>query len=381
MEQNCWQVWPDRGLLIAPDPIVRLRDVVGADFPVPLPQLEAVEQIAADLPDLLENRKIRQTLRDLPVVDFSALKQNPLGDFRIIERLQQIYAYFASAYIYATHEQPIQHIPQGVAVPLVLLSELVERPPILAYSNYVLNNWRKIDPAGEIALGNLELNQNFLGNPDEIWFILVHVDIEARAAETLAGLQTAAQGAHAGDDKRVGEGLTAISSGLDRMIRSFARMPEGCNPDVYYFRVRPYIFGFNDIVYEGVFDNVPQNYRGQTGAQSSIIPALVAGLGIEHEKSSLMEHLRIMQDYMPKPHREFMAEMGTAPIRPLVIQYAELHGVYNACIEKMIAFRKLHYHFATEYIFKKVDNPLGTGGTVFMDWLHRLIGETEQHQV
>jgi indoleamine 2,3-dioxygenase len=47
----------------------------------------------------------------------------------------------------------------------------------------------------------------------------------------------------------------------------------------------------------------------------------------------------------------------------------------------MTEFRSLHYHFATEYIFRKVSNPVGTGGTVFMDWLKQLIGETEQQLV
>ena len=45
-------------------------------------------------------------------------------------------------------------------------------------------------------------------------------------------------------------------------------MPEGCSAEVYFKKVRPYIFGFTDIVYEGCFGDVPQSYRGETGAQS-----------------------------------------------------------------------------------------------------------------
>ena len=39
-----------------------------------------------------------------------------------------------------------------------------------------------------IELGNIALLQNFLGGMDEEWFILVHVDIEARAGSALAGM-------------------------------------------------------------------------------------------------------------------------------------------------------------------------------------------------
>ncbi len=96
------------------------------------------------------------------------------------------------------------------------------------------------------------------------------------------------------------------------MIASFHRMPEGCDSDVYYFKVRPYIFGFNEVIYEGAFGNQPQTFRGQTGAQSSIVPALVAALGLQHETTGLTQHLDIMKAYMPKPHREFVESMHAA---------------------------------------------------------------------
>jgi indoleamine 2,3-dioxygenase len=48
-----------------------------------------------------------------------------------------------------------------------------------------------------------------------------------------------------------------------------------------YLNFRTFIMGIkgneeifpNGVVYKGVFDNKPQYYRGETGAQDSIIPA------------------------------------------------------------------------------------------------------------
>lgn len=376
MQQVCWNVWPDRGLLINPDPVASL---IPFNLPVSTEALEDIENVALGLPDLLENRQIRTRLEKLPVYDVRAMAQLPAEQFHLIERLQQMYAYFASSYVYATHEEAATRLPAGVAVPLVELSKLVERPPILAYTNYVLNNWRLRDPNGGIVLDNLELNQNFLGNKDEAWFILVHVDIEARAAVAMTGLEAAAA---ATDPDTLQSALEKVAAGLTEMIRTFHRMVEGCDSDVYYFKVRPYIFGFNNIAYEGVeeFGGVMQNYRGQTGAQSSIIPAMVAGLGLRHEQNGLMQHLEIMKAYMPKPHRELIGRMRHSKVRAMVEQHSNRPGlveVYNLCLQQMLEFRRLHYHFATIYIFQKVENPLGTGGTVFMEWLHQLIDETE----
>jgi hypothetical protein len=58
-----------------------------------------------------------------------------------------------------------------------------------------------------------------------------------------------------------------------------------------------------------------------------------------------------------------------------------LAETYIECLRQMLEFRRLHYHYATKYIAEKVKNPLGTGGTIFMDWLHQLIDETERQLV
>lgn len=379
MPRECWNVWEDRGFLMNPDPPQSIADAV--DFP----PINHLQSIATELPQLLETRNIRRTLDELPVYDLAPLQLESL-DGHIVERMMQIYSYFASAYVYANPDDPAHCIPAGVAVPLVQLAHRVERPPILSYSNYVLNNWQRIDPHGGITIGNLRLNQAFLGNKDEAWFVLIHVDIEARAADALQAVQAATKAMVQNDETAFETALERVHCSIGSMITTFHRMPEGCDPNVYYYAVRPYIFGFDEMVYEGVaeYGGKPQSFRGQTGAQSSIVPTLVAALGLEHEQTGLTDHLNVMQQYMPKPHREFMAQMSHVDVRPYVLNHAHntvLVEAYNECLRKVTEFRSLHYHFATEYIFKKVSNPVGTGGTIFMDWLNQLIVETEQQLV
>jgi indoleamine 2,3-dioxygenase len=384
MNQNCWQIWPDRGFLINPDPLVRLTSSSALSALVPHDTLEHLQQVSTDLPELLQQRKVRTVLDALPVYDMSPLNQ--ITDFYVVERLMQLYGYLASAFVYATNEEPEHRIPAGVAQPLYQLAQMVERPPILTYTSYVLTNWQRAEANAGIEVDKLALVQNFLGVRDEQWFILIHTDIEARAAGALAGIQAAATGAKEHDAAKVEAALGEISASLQHMQKTFDRMPEECNSDVYYFRVRPYIFGFTDIVYEGVeaFGGKPQSFRGQTGAQSSIIPSLVAGLGLQHEQTGLTQHLDVMKAYMPKPHREFIAAMGDTCIRAFVVENASntaLAEAYNECLRNVLAFRKLHLHYATTYIANKVMNPVGTGGTVFMDWLSQLVQETEAQLV
>jgi indoleamine 2,3-dioxygenase len=254
-----------------------------------------------------------------------------------------------------------------------------------------MNNWRRLDANGPIALGNIELMQNFAsgdnGKGDEDWFILVHVDIEARAGAGMKALVRAGKGAQAGDSAEVEQGLAGLAASLGEMNRTMDRMPERCRPEVYFLKVRPYIFGFNGVVYEGRFGGAPQSYRGETGAQSSIVPSLLVGLGIKHKNSMLTAHLDDMRNYMPPAHREFV--MSRVDVRPHVMEASKrgdatgrrLRDLYNACLAEVIAFRTRHFEYAVNYIEKRVDNPLATGGTPYISWLKQLIEETKAYHI
>jgi indoleamine 2,3-dioxygenase len=362
----------DRGFLVDPDPAPTLA--AWADL---LPaETYTVEAAALELPALLKTDHVRAAIEALPLIHFPFhARHRPL----LLERLMQLYTFLASAYVHAPDMPEAHRLPASVAVPLVQLADWKQRPPMLAYADYVLRNWQRIDPAGEIGLANTTTVQNFIGGADESWFIRTHVEIEAQAAGALKGLWSAAQ--QTDDLDALEAGLGQIPASIDRMIASFHRMPEGCDPDVYYQRVRRYNMGFKAVVYEGVdkFGGLPQTYRGGSGAQSSVIPALVAGLGIQHETSGLTHHLDAMQAYMPKPHRDFIAHMKTARIRQQVInaERPPLTDVYNECLRKVLAFRTEHLRYADLYIAQR-GSAVGTGGTLFMDWLAQMTRETER---
>src|ERR1019366_6093236 len=168
-----------------------------------------------------------------------------------------------------------------------------------------------------------------------------------------------------------------IEASMHQANETLNRMPEQCSPDVYFRKVRPYIFGFDNIIYEGCFDDNPQSYRGETGAQSSIVPTMLMALGIQHKNSLLTKHLEDMQNYMPVPHRQFIRE--TVSVRDFVIRHGgSLTERYNACLSELIAFRSRHFEYAVNYIEKKVANPLGTGGTPYIPWLRQMLEETKE---
>jgi indoleamine 2,3-dioxygenase len=107
------------------------------------------------------------------------------------------------------------------------------------------------------------------------------------------------------------------------------------------------------------------------------MPLLVAFMKIPHKPSALMNHLADMRNFMPAEHRELIAEVeALPPVRPLAEREA-----FNDVLEAMASFREIHYGWANEYIHKWAEDPRGTGGTPYMQWLGQLIDETRQHRI
>jgi indoleamine 2,3-dioxygenase len=149
------------------------------------------------------------------------------------------------------------------------------------------------------------------------------------------------------------------------------RIPEKMDPALYYRTFRPYIRFFENVVYEGVGDT-PVNFRGETGAQSSIMPALVSFMKVAHQQSMLTDHLADMRRFMPALHRKLLQDIERMP-PPRNMAGA---AAYNGVLDAMATFREVHLGWARQYVDRWVEDPRGTGGTPFMRWLSQLMNET-----
>jgi indoleamine 2,3-dioxygenase len=367
----------ERGFLPLPDPLTHL------------PQEYAVwDDVGQDLPKLLATRQARTVLDSLPVLDSERLPN------AAVPRAMLLLSFFGHAYVYQTWQsEAATRLPAAIAQPWAAVAARLGRPPILSYASYALDNWRRLDPGGPIELGNLALLQNFLGGLDEEWFVTVHVQIEAEAAPALAALPAAESAAANADTEALASKLDTIAAALERMNRTLLRMPERCDPYIYYHRVRPFIHGWQQhpVTYEGVLEHAgtPQAYYGETGAQSTIVPSLDAALGIRHRQDELRTYLAEMRRYMPRGHVAFLEQLERGPsVRDFVSrsQSAELRARYDACVAGVEAFRSTHLDYASRYIQKQAQvgvNPTeyGTGGTPFMRYLKKHRNETHDNRM
>ena len=351
---------------------------------------EEWDQYGKDLPKLLMGTNFRARVRALPTFNVAALK----GEAEI-QRAMLVLSYIGQAYQWSENSAATL-MPSNLAKPWFEVGKLVGRPPILSYQSYASDNWRRFDKSGPIACGNIGLLQCFLGGQDEEWFILIHIEIEKKAGKALKAIEDAQAAVVGNDADQVESALTNLRASLAAMYAVLDRMPERCDPYIYFHRVRPYIFGWRNnpslpdgVIYEGVdeYKGIGQKFRGETGAQSAIIPAMDGVLGIEHERDELREYLMEMRTYMPPKHVAFIEAVEAGPsVRNFVIsaQRSSLTSVFNECVELVANFRAMHLEYAGRYIHAQAQatpgNPsaVGTGGTPFMTYLRKHRDETKK---
>lgn len=372
LDRERFGVDPTHGFLAAAPP-TSLRAADGSS-------LARLDDLARRLPDLLDGGDLRSTVESLDPPDTGAL--DGLSEPELV-RVYAVSGFLASAYVHEIGAPDVDSIPAGVAVPLHGSTARLDRTPMLSYDAYVLANWTRRDAERPLTPHNLRSITTFTGLEDESWFVRIHVAIEAAAGPAVAAIGDLQQGVVDDDPDRVRDALHAVEDAIRGIVALFERMPEHNEPETYGTAFRAYLGGFNGIEYEGV-DALegPQSYRGGSGAQSSIFPALDAALGIDHDENPLIDHLRTLQRDMPPAHRAFLDAVREGPDLRGYIGDAddELVGAYDDCLDAMVHFRERHVDIVGTYLTARTNDPKGTGGTPFSRFLGTLTDETRAAQ-
>ncbi|KAL1917843.1 uncharacterized protein VTP21DRAFT_3677 [Calcarisporiella thermophila] len=347
---------------------------------------------------LIENKKIRERIDQLPLLDISHLKS--AKDYK---RALVVLTFLTHAYVWG-ETTPTESLPAAIAVPIVKVADHLGMHPI---SNHlVLGPWncRLRDPNAPATIENITIRHTFMGSPEEAWFYHVTVSVEAAGADAIAAVVDGIEAVHQNDATKLVHCLKRISAAILRMSENITRMYDNLSPSFFFNRIRHYISGWNDptkfpkgLLYTGVGGKGSmgeyRQYVGATAAQSSLLQALDAGLGVIHYdengkpkgNSTLIE----MRGYMLGAHRQFIEKLEEHPyIREYVHKSMseDLVEEYNKCIQNIKAFRDYHVQIVTRYIiiqakiFNK-DNAQGTGGTAIIPFLRQLRDETNQGEI
>lgn len=279
--------------------------------------------------------------------------------------------------------------------------------PWMEYAgSYALFNYRLEDPKAGLDYSNLRLIRAFEHGLDpsssEAGFVLVHVDMVKNSGPLVSGTMAcldslSPSGPHATcavlQRNDFNTGLRTVLQTMKKVNATMETMWGKSKPSSYT-SFRTFIFGItsqsmfpNGVVYEGVNDNKPMSFRGESGANDSMIPLMDNLLCLPLPDTPLTEILRDFREYRPSNHRAFLqmvkeraleadtrgfalaeaAEDGASDEERAAV--VESRRLWLQVLNEVRDFRWRHWCFAREYIIKKTSHPTATGGSPIVTWL------------
>lgn len=304
--------------------------------------------------------------------------------------------------------------------------------------SYALYNYKLEDPAKGMDYDNIRLIRAFENGLDpkssEAGFVLVHIDMVKNSGPLVSGTVEALDAAHGSREalntamRKQLEALKKINATVSPTTHALSNIPPPTpNPSSYphkissnpsqmetmwmkskprdYTSFRTFIFGItsqsmfpNGVVYEGINHGEPMSFRGESGANDSMIPLMDNFLQIPMPDTPLTEILKDFRKYRPSNHRAFLQHVRDKAIEVDLRGFAlrlrgprvgskgeveegdkdedededavwESRRLWLQLLDQVREFRWRHWCFGKEYILKTTSHPTATGGSPIVTWL------------
>jgi len=309
-------------------------------------------------------------------------------DIFILQALYRAYAFITSGYTLELSYQEFlesgnygvarQILPKNIAYPFVLVSNKLGVYPWLDYHyGYSLGNYVKKNKNEGLHWKNLDMACKFTGTSDETGFIMTHVYINEVSPELVKSVVEYGLNKDINNLKLCGDVLYEINKRRrDMWVASRHEHYNDFRVFIMGIKGNDKIFG-DGLIYDGCFDNKPQQFRGQTGAQDSIIPMIdiFSGIVDYYPDNKLTEYLLDLRTYRPKCIQEFFIDLrkyySDNTLFNRLVNNKSYEGLVYLLkiVDEVYLFRNGHWQFVQKYIMSNTKYAFATGGTPITTWL------------
>ncbi|KAL2129222.1 hypothetical protein VTI74DRAFT_8068 [Chaetomium olivicolor] len=349
------------------------------------------ESLVDCLPELIANRTLRTQVDNLPILSTDHLTTE--SEWR---RACVVLGFLTHAYVWGG-ETAAEILPPSITLPLLSVSAHHGIPPVATYASVNLWNFRTQHTTDFTDLDSLASLQTFTGTPDESWFYVVSVAMEAQGAYIIPLMVSALEATTAkpANYSLIAGALSELTACIGKLGVLLDRMDEQCNPSTFYHRIRPFLAGSKNMASAGLPRGVFydegngkgewRQLRGGSNGQSSLIQFFDVVLGVEHiaggnsrpeqhasrpktgEGREMSFHAEV-RAYMPEPHRRFLEDVearypggmkkgvgellaaGEGEDGALSAEQVKLQEAFQTATKALAEFRNKHLQMVARYI-------------------------------
>lgn len=248
-------------------------------------------------------------------------------------------------------------LPEGLRAPWTRVAERLRCRRVGTLYSVILSNFRMPGRPGgseyrneELVGENLELAYNWLLPPHACElraFLLTFIEVEARGAVAVRVSVPLIQAALREDAPEVSRRLEELRAAIDAMSRPFKHYirKQMVQPNNFLRLIQP-TFGWG-------LDEGDGPLEGASGTQSGSIQVLDSALGIQR-RSEMGQAILRSRSYLPEGHRRFLGVMDgmSGVVGSFVARRHDgaMTGLFNACVEGMQSFRRVHHKRGELYL-------------------------------
>ena len=279
-----------------------------------------------------------------------------------------------NTYLYWYNEQPAIKIPKNLARPTVLLSKLLDRPPILSLVSIQYHNWVYLSKPGLFHPDNLKNFFSFTGTRDEDYFFSVANYIEFLGTPGLKSVLELPD--YYEHPTEFSKSLEKIILCLEQMTKALDILFEKVDPAQFYHGFRKKLRSFGVVEFEGTGCHF-ENLMGASAVQSPLMKVFDAFIGLNHKS----DYMKQTEKFMKTEHRLLLESLRKRDLQDLhkAIHNSNNQSIFNEIIQSLSKFRLKHIQVSQEFVSKQSNthNPTGTGGSPLTQFLSKIQENTK----
>jgi len=294
--------------------------------PLSLPDShKAWDEMAASLPELYRILRVRQALREMPVLD--AAEEDLPNEYLL--RASVIMSMLAHAYHRVEADPPTQPMPDGVQLPWEQINRRLNRTaPHLSYIDLIMYNWRMVDPERDdpMRVDNLRLLVPTVDNKEERIFYLTQVEILAQCSPLISAMIRAQEAVHRDDVEALKKELILITEGLlDVTHNSFMTINPNPHSETY---VDPVVWAKTVAPFAVP---IAEGTAGPSGTSAPVFHVLDTFFSRHHYDTRFGEEMIHLRDWYPKHWQNFIEALGEISVADYVQKRGDsvLQGIYK----------------------------------------------------
>ena len=361
---------------------------------------EILQNMQIDKNGYLKYGQMKREVDKLPLYSVS-----DISDKALLAALFRDYCFLASAYSLEPCHLELEEnknndygfardsLPIQISEPLIELSKKLGTFPWLDYAyGYGLNNAVLIDKLKPHDYNSYKTIRMFNGNASESGFINVHVAMVSYSGKLTKYQCDTLDAIHNNNRDQLNISLNNHAEVLRKIVETLSTMWKA-SKSKEYLSFRTFIMGQvnNNKCYKNETINynlsngitTQESWRGETGAQDSLVPSIDSLFGLKYPKNILTEYLYELRDYRPLDHQSYINYLSEMSLHLNFKEYCKKSPLTCYYVLKNLnylrLFRKKHWILTKKYIIKNTSHPVATGGTPITTWLPNQLGATLEY--